>query len=173
VKRFLVMLFLLIAAFLLQCTLCRSILAFSGIAPNIILVFIVSFALVHGDMTGLLLGFFSGIMLDLVFGDMIGLYALIYMFVGFVFGKFYESYSPEKLLPSISLIALSNLILGLVCYIFLFMLRSRLHFEFYLLHIILPEVIYTTVISLILYPAFYFINEALTADEQRRARKFV
>ena len=172
-KRFLVMVFLLVLFFLLQCTLLKSLLAFSGIAPNAVLIFIVSFALMRGDMTGLLLGFFSGLMLDLVFGEMIGLYALIYMFIGFIFGKFYESYSPEKLIPSISLIALADLFLGLVCYVFLFMLRSRLHFKFYMLHIILPEVVYTVVIAVILYPLFYFINELLSADEMRRARKFV
>ena len=172
-KRFLLMVFLLFFIFLLQSTLFKSLLAFSGIVPNVILVFIVSFALMRGDMTGLLLGFFSGLLLDFIFGEMIGLYALIYMFLGFMFGKFYESYSPEKLLPSISLIALSDLACGMICYVFLFLLRSRFHFKFYLLHIILPEVVYTTVIAAILYPLFYWLNELLAEDEMRRTRKFV
>jgi len=53
------------------------------------------------------------------------------------------------------------------------MLRGRLQFVYYFTHIILPETLYTIVVTLLLYPAVLKVNQKLEAYEKRRAQKFV
>jgi rod shape-determining protein MreD len=56
--------------------------------------------------------------------------------------------------------------------VFLFLLRGRLEFLYYARTIILPEFIYTMVITIFLYLVLLKINQGLEAVEKRRAKKF-
>ena len=60
-----------------------------------------------------------------------------------------------------------------VIYFFLFLLRNRLEFPYYLVHVIIPEVVYTVVVTVILYRIILWINRKLEAAEKRSANKFV
>ena len=62
---------------------------------------------------------------------------------------------------------------GFVEYVLLFLLRTRFHLRFYLMHVIVPEAIYTLFIAVFLYPFYLFLDELLQTDESRRAKKFV
>ncbi|MGN1145662.1 MAG: rod shape-determining protein MreD, partial [Acetatifactor sp.] len=73
----------------------------------------------------------------------------------------------------IALITVSDLSYGIICYIMQFLLRGRLDFPYYLGRIILPETIYTIIVTLFLYPLILKTNERLEAREKRRAQKFV
>ena len=52
-------------------------------------------------------------------------------------------------------------------------MRSRFQIDFYFLHIILPEIVYTLLMTLLLYPLILWINKKLEDSEQRSAKKFV
>ena len=62
---------------------------------------------------------------------------------------------------------------GIVIYFLMFLLRSDFDFLYYLNRIIVPEMIYTIVITLGLYPLILLINQKLEAEEKRSASKFV
>ena len=68
---------------------------------------------------------------------------------------------------------MSDLLYGLCIYVFTFLLRSDFNFLYYLNRIIIPEAIYTIVITLGVYPLLLFINHKLEAVEKRSASKFV
>ena len=118
-------------------------------------------------------GFFSGLLIDIQFGTIIGMYALIYLLIGYVNGMFMQMYYDEDIKLPLFLIAASEFVFGLIVYFLMFMLRSEFYFWFYLNHIIIPELIYTIVITLGLYPLILFINHRLEAEEKRSASKFV
>ncbi len=61
---------------------------------------------------------------------------------------------------------------NLVVYFFMFLLRGRFSFLYYLKSIIIPEFVYTMVISILLYLVFLKLNQKLEAYEKRRAKKF-
>lgn len=48
------------------------------------------------------------------------------------------------------------------------MIRARLNFGFYLFRNIIPEIIFTTVTTLVIYRLLLFINRKLKEWEQRR-----
>lgn len=163
---------LILFCFLLQVTLFRS-LAFAGIAPNLLIVLTSSFGFMRGEKDGLLIGFFSGILCDIFSADMLGFYALVYMYIGFLNGKFCKIFYPEDIKLPLALITVSDLSYGMVCYVLLFLLRGRLNFPFYLRTVILPETVYTIVITCLLYPLALFVNNRLEGFERKRAKKFV
>lgn len=174
-KRVITYTLLVILSFLLQTTVFQTIGSYlSDIVPNLLYLLVASFALLRGEKTGLLIGFFSGLMTDLVFGSYLGFYTLLFMFFGYLIGLlFYQSVEPDHFLPALSIIAGGDILFGFMEYVLLFLLRTRFHFRFYLLHVIIPEAIYTIAIAVLLYPFYLFLDEILETDESRRARKFV
>ena len=59
----------------------------------------------------------------------------------------------------------SDLFYSLLVYVLQFLLRVRLDFPAYLRQIILPEMVYTMVLSLIVYRLLFKINQKLTEYE--------
>ncbi|MCR4923585.1 MAG: rod shape-determining protein MreD [Lachnospiraceae bacterium] len=157
---------LIIVAFLLQSTVFRW-LAIAGIVPNILIIITSSFGFMRGRKEGMVIGFVCGLLVDIFFGDIIGFYALIYLFIGYINGIFRAIFYPEDIKLPMILISTSEIIYCLLCYIFLFLLRGRLNFLHYLLYVILPEIVYTVVITIIIYRGILLINEWLESFEKR------
>ena len=83
--------FLIWFCFLLQSTVFQGI-AFNGIVPNLLIVLTASFGFMRGEKEGLIIGFFCGLLCDIYFGDVIGFYSLVMMYIGFLNGKFSVGY---------------------------------------------------------------------------------
>lgn len=171
-RRFLVSGAFIIICFVLQSTVFQGI-SFGGIVPNLMIVLTASFGFMRGEKTGLLFGFFCGLLADIFFGSIIGFHALLYMYIGYLNGKFNRVFYPEDIKLPIALILISDLAYGLGTYIILFLMRGRFHLSYYFIHVILPEAVYTILITLVLYPLVLFANNKLEDIEKRSARKFV
>lgn len=170
-RKFIVTLFVL-TGFILQCSVFEK-LAFAGIIPNILIVLTSSFGFMRGEKEGLIIGFFCGMLNDVFFGSFLGFYALVLMYIGYLNGRFSRIFYPEDIKLPIALIITSDLSYGVICYILLFMLRGRIQFAYYFSHVILPEALYTAVVTLFLYPVTLKVNEKLEIREKRSAQKFV
>ncbi len=171
-KRFLVSVFLIILCFLLQTTVFHW-MEFGGIVPNLMIVLTASFGFMRGEKTGLLYGFFCGLLIDIFFANVLGLNAMIYMYIGYSNGKFNRIFFPDEIKLPLILIFFSDLAYGFLYYVTLFLLRRRFQLDFYFWHIILPEMVYTILITLFLYPLILWMNKRLEDSEKRSARKFV
>ncbi len=163
---------LILFCFILQTTVFRS-LDFGGIIPNLMVILTSSFGFMRGEREGLLIGFFCGLLCDIFSGDMLGFYAMVLMYLGFLNGKFNQIFYPEDIKLPLALIVVSDFTYGIVCYVLLFLLRGKFDFLSYVAGIILPEAIYTIVVTFVLYPIVLKINERLEAREKRSAQIFV
>lgn len=163
---------MILLCFILQSTVFRS-LAFGGIIPNLMMILTSAFGFMRGEKEGLVIGFFCGLLSDIFFGDILGFYALIYMYIGFVNGKFTRIFYPEDIKLPIALIIVSDLTYGLVCYCLQFMMRGKFDFPYYFLNVILPEAVYTIIVTIFLYPLVLLINEKMERKEKRSGQKFV
>lgn len=172
IRRVVVTAVIMLAAYLLQCTVFPS-LEIAGIKPNLMLIVTASFGFMRGPREGMFVGFASGLLIDIQYGDMIGFYALIYLTAGFVNGLFEQIYFDEDIKLPLFLIAGSDFVYGLVVYFLTFLLRSDFDFLYYLNRIIVPETIYTIAVTLVVYPLLLLINHKLEAEEKRSASKFV
>ncbi|WP_243108287.1 rod shape-determining protein MreD [Butyrivibrio sp. X503] len=162
----------ILASFILQTTLFRA-LDFGGITPNLIIIYTASFGFIKGDKAGLISGFFCGLLYDIFFGAHLGFYALIFMYIGFLIGKLHEIFYSQNLAIPISFITLADFVYGMVCYVLLFMFRNKFDIGYYMMNIIIPEVVYTALIAILYYPLILKINNKIDDREQRSAKKFV
>ena len=171
IRRKIVLFLLLLVCFIVQGTFLKVI-AIGSISPNLILIFVVSFGFMRGKKEGLFVGFFAGLLLDIMFGTVIGFYALIYMYIGYLNGFFKRIFFPDEVKLPLALIALSDFFCNMIIFFTLFWFRGRFSFGYYLLHAILPELVYTMVVSILLYFILLKINEKLEDIERRSAAKF-
>lgn len=170
-KRKIIIAVIIIVCFLLQCTVFKS-LAIASVSPNLLVVVTAAFGFMRGQKEGLFVGFFCGLLLDFMSGSALGFYALIYMFIGFLNGFFKRIFFPDEIRLPVILIALSDFGCNLVIYFILFWFRGRFDFGYYLMHIILPELVYTMVVAILLYFILLKINQKLEEIERRSETKF-
>ncbi len=55
-------------------------------------------------------------------------------------------------------VAISDIVYSLITYCLQFLFHGHFDFGYYFLNIILPEFIYTVILSIVLYPCFIFIE---------------
>lgn len=171
-RRKITVFFIIVVCFLLQTTLFQT-LSFASIAPNLLIVVVSSFGFMRGRKEGMWIGLFSGLLVDVFFGSVIGFYALIYMYIGYINGFFRKIFFPEDIKLPLILISASDFGYNILVYFFLFFLRGKFQFGYYILHIMIPELVYTIVITIALYFVILKINQKLEAIEKRSASKFV
>ena len=171
-RRKLAVFLIITVCFLLQSTLFQM-LSIASISPNLLIVVTSSFGFMRGRKEGMWIGFFSGLILDIFFGSVIGFYALIYAYIGYVNGFFRKRFFPDDIKLPLILIAASDFSYNILVYLFLFFLRGRFHIDYYLLNIMLPELVYTILVTIVLYFIILKINKKLEKIEKRRASKFV
>lgn len=161
-----------IICFLLQCTVFPS-LSFGGIIPNLMIIVTASYGFMRGRKSGLLVGFFSGLLIDIFFGNLLGFYALIYMYIGYLNGIFRKMFYPEDIKLPIALIVSSDFLCNMVIYVLTFLLKGRFQFSYYFLNIIIPEMVYTIIVTCVLYPLLLLVESRLEWREKEGASKIV
>ncbi|MBR4574695.1 MAG: rod shape-determining protein MreD [Lachnospiraceae bacterium] len=162
------MVLLILAAYLVQSTMIR-ILPMGGVAPNLLIILTSCFGFMRGKNDGMFVGFLSGLVIDVLFGGLIGFYALIYMVIGYLNGFFASIFYPEDIKLPVALITSSELVYCFLVYMFRFLIQGKIRFGYYFVHIILPEIVYTIFVTIIIYKIILNINEWLEDVERRNA----
>ena len=162
------MLILILIGYLIESTMLR-ILPIGGVAPNLLIILTSCFGFMRGKNDGMFIGFISGLVIDILFGSVIGFYALIYMVIGYLNGFFASIFYPEDIKLPMVLITSSELIYCFLVYVFRFLVQGKLNFGYYFLHVILPEIVYTVFVTIIIYKVILYINEWLEDLERRTA----
>ena len=146
-KRKIVIALMILLCFLLQSTVFQA-LAIGSISPNLMIILTASFGFMGGRKEGMIVGFFCGLLEDIFYGN----------------GQFNRIFYGDDIKLPLSLISASELIYGLGTYMIMFVMRSRFAFFHYLTSIILPELLYTVIVTLFIYRLIYKINVRLKTD---------
>lgn len=166
-KRIITNILLIFICFLLQSTF-SGMFRISNIMPNILLLLTAACGFMQGDRTGVFVGFICGFLLDIFSFEIVGFYALLYMFIGYLNGQFHNTFYPEDIKLPLLLFSFSDLFYSLINYVFLFLLRSRFHFGFYFLNICLPELAYTIFVAILFYPALLLLEHFLFRVREKK-----
>ncbi|WFR54757.1 rod shape-determining protein MreD [Anaerocolumna sp. AGMB13025] len=156
-KRFIVLVIEILICFLLQTTVFQWI-ALAHVTPNLLLILTVATGLMRGRTEGLAVGFASGLLIDFCYGNVLGLFALIYMIIGYLNGYSHRIFVKDDLTIPILLVGVSQFVYFFLYYVFEFLLKGKLNILFYLVRIGLPGIIYTVVVSIVLYKLLNIIN---------------
>jgi len=165
-KRIIAVVLTVIICFLLQTTV-FSWLALAEIVPNLLIIVTASVGFMRGRTEALITGLLCGLLIDCMYGDIIGLYGLCYMLVGYLSGYANIVYLNNDYTLPIFVIGIADLLYSIIYYTFTFLLRSRLNFFYYFRRIMIPELIYTVVVSLILYKILYNVNAYIEKTEHK------
>ena len=133
--------------------------------PNLLIIVTAACGFMKEENAGVIAGFFCGLLYDVFFGGVIGFHALLYTYVGFLNGKFARVFYPEDVKLPLILTTVSDFLYGFLSYVFMFLLRTRLDTGYYTLHIILPEIVYTLIVTIVLYRPVLFIEQWLEVSE--------
>lgn len=171
-KRKVITFFIILISFLLQSTLFVK-LKFGAVSPNLMLVVTSSFGFMRGLKSGMAVGAISGLLVDIFWGQLLGFHTLLYTVIGYLNGSFERLFYDEDVKLPIVLISASEFLYGICIYVFVYMLQGDFAFGTYLFSIIIPELVYTILVTLILYQVILHINRKLESEEQRSASKFV
>ena len=136
------------------------------VTPNFLLIVTSILGFMRGENFGSLTGLFCGLLVDIAFGDVLGLYALIYTYIGFFSGIFKRLLHNDHVYVAMFLVFFNDFIYNSFVYIFRFLLRNKLTYSFYFDHIILPEMIFTAFFMLILYKLFDYLNDKIYVEKQ-------
>lgn len=164
-KRIITLGILIILCFVLQ-TAFFPFIEIAGVSPDLLLILTVSFGLMRGRKEGMLVGFFCGFLYDLYFGYVIGPFMLLYMIIGYCNGFLHRWYLVEDVLLPIIMIVIDDFILNFATFVVFFLLRNRLQFGVYMKQIILPGMIYTALLTVVIFKLFVWINKTLKRWEK-------
>lgn len=140
----------------------------SSVSPNLLLILTMSFGLMRGRKEGMLVGFFSGFLVDVFFLDVLGPYMFLYMIIGYTNGFFHKNYMIEDVMLPLIIIIFDDFAFNMAVYIVGFVLLNKLDFSSYFYRIILPEMLSTALLTIIIYKIYVYINRRLKAKALRK-----
>ena len=162
---------LCVFCFVLQTSLFRHF-EIAGVSPNLLVVLVSSIGFMRGKKEGIFIGFISGFLVDIFFSNVIGFYTLLYFLFGYLNGYFTKEFLPEDIKLPVVLIVGSDFVLNLWVYLITFLFRGDFNFYYYLMNIIIPEIVYTLIITILLYLLILKVNQKIEEYEKRSASKF-
>ncbi len=158
--------------FLLQTTVFTK-LAMAGIVPNILLALTTCFGYIKGRKYGLVVGFVSGIIMDIFVGGYFGLNALLLMYIGFMNGVVRIILFGDDIKLPLFLIGISDIAYGCMTFGIFYLLRERTDFMFYLKNVIVPEAVYTMVVGMGVFLVLDILIGWMDKEDKRVTKSFV
>jgi len=148
----------ILISFLLQSTVFVS-LSVGNVVPDLLLIVTVAAGYHNSRLTGMGTGFLCGLLLDISAGNILGVYALFYMLIGYVCGHFHSYYVQRDWFFPLGMIAISEFVLCTLIYIFGYLIQGDTQFVTYVKHVFAPKIIYTVVVSLLYYWLLTYLYE--------------
>ena len=152
-------------AYLLQTTLIHGI-ALGGIMPNFILLVAVYVGYINGRVSGTITGLIMGFLLDCQYGTLIGVYAFMYMVIGYGSGYCSRLFYREDYTMPVALVFLGEISYGIMCFLMLFLLRGKLDILFYFKTVVFPELVYSLLFSILVYKIIIWAYNIASKNEK-------
>ena len=106
----------------------------------------VSFALIAGNPTGVLVGFCGGLLQDIFFGNNLGLYTLQYMLVGYLVGLLHGKLYVDKIFIPILTVIPANIVKQVIILLYNFFAQTGMPQDKIFIQAFIIETIYTIVL---------------------------
>jgi len=169
IKRILINLVLLTAAFLLQTSVFPFIPVFST-SPNLLLILTFSFGFIYGSTTGILCGLYAGFLMDMFYDVPYGFFILVFIYIGFVTGIFTNYFYDDYLTLPVVLCLISELFYNGAMMVLRFLTAGSLNLGYALVNLVIPEIIFDLLITVLLYRVFLIANRRLDIIQDKRGQ---
>ncbi|TYQ16092.1 UNVERIFIED_CONTAM: rod shape-determining protein MreD [Acetivibrio alkalicellulosi] len=143
---------------LLQSTVLESV-SIYNVKPNLLMVLIVIAAFQGNNIEGAVVGFFSGLVHDMVSGRLLGFYALLGLYLGFCIGSVNKRLYKENVFIAIFFTFISTIIYEYCVFLLSWVFKGGVDFIYPLRYIILPEALYNSFVSIFIFIIVIKINK--------------
>lgn len=140
--------------------------SFHAVYPNLLILLTSLTGFTAGKREGMYTGFVCGLCMDFFGGAVLGFYALVFMYLGYMNGIIRRFIYEEDIIFPIILVTATDFAYNFIYFVLNFMLRNRLQFGYYFLHTVLPEILFTAILVLISYKQFLKIHKRLLQYEK-------
>ncbi|MGB7605185.1 MAG: rod shape-determining protein MreD [Lutisporaceae bacterium] len=135
----------------------------ADVKPDFIIIMIIAYAILEGGAYSAVIGLASGLLIDILFGRVLGVNAFSYMITGYLFGQAHDNVFRDSILPP-ALFNFATVIIYQHLYFFLmYMTGNLLHEGFSYMHILLgmiiPQSLYNTILGAIMYRFYLHLSE--------------
>ena len=153
-KRTLCLFFIIVLCYLGQ-TAVFPFLQLANVTPNLLLIVVVAIGYIRGKKEGMFWGLFCGLLLDCQYGQILGVNAFLYLLIGYAVGVCNKVYYRDNSVLPIVLVLIGDFAYSLLYYMMMFLLRNRTNLLFYARRIMLPEAVYTVLVSILIYKCIH------------------
>lgn len=126
-----------------------------GVKPDLLLVMLIGMGFWGGNPLGISVGLATGLLVDVLYGQALGLHALQYMLIGFGAGLFYNKVIYAKLLYPMMLTIGACLIKNILLFLYLFFSRTDVAVGAFMTRVMFPEMGYTLILA---YPVYFLMK---------------
>ncbi len=152
------------ATMLVQVNLLSTITLF-GTKACIGIVLITGIGLMCDKTPGSIIGFIFGLLQDILFGKAIGVYALLYMLLGYVTGRLGKGFSKDNKTTLIVMVGISTIVFDI-----LFQILAMIIYKYDLsiinfVSVVLKEAIYNILLVIILFKPLLLLSEIINKSK--------
>jgi len=126
-----------------------------GVKPDLLLVMLVGMGFWGGNPLGITVGLLTGLLMDVLYGQALGLHALQYMIIGFGAGLFYNRITYARLLYPMMLTVGACLIKNILLYLYLFFSQTDAAAGAFISQVVFPEMGYSLILT---YPVYFLMK---------------
>jgi len=134
-----------------------------GVKPDFFMILIVAYAILRGSAYGTFMGLGAGLLLDTMYGKIIGINGFSYMITGYIIGQAHETVFKDSFIPPLIFnffaIFLYQHIFFLLSYFSNSIPGTDISYLNILLKVIIPQAIYNSILGSILYRYIYKLDE--------------
>lgn len=136
----------------------------AGIKPNLFIIYILFIGLFGSKSMGIVYGSIFGIILDLLFGEKVGINLAGFALVGIIASVFDKNFSKDSRITIMFMVFGTTIIFEVISYFMNYVLYSLNMEMFRFIQILIIEVVYNILITIIIYPliqkfGYYIENE--------------
>lgn len=123
-----------------------------GVKPNLFIILLLMIGLFAGKKMGIIYGILMGMTLDFWMCKSIGVYSIMLAVVGFLGGSLSKNFSKDSRITMLTMIAIATLLYEVGVIMLNYFINSSEITISYLLKTLITEIIYNSIITIIIYP---------------------
>lgn len=150
-------LLIIFLAFIIQTSIFPMIPLFNT-SPNLLLIITFSYGLLYSERIGILTGVICGLLFDMYFNGEFGFYILIYSLIGYFNGRLNSAFYNDTITLPLVLSLVNGFSYNFYIYFTHFFIRRKFNLIYYFFNLMLPNVLFTLIVTVVLYKFLYYFN---------------
>ncbi|MCR5829563.1 MAG: rod shape-determining protein MreD [Lachnospiraceae bacterium] len=130
----------------------------AGVVPDLLMILVVSIGFMRGRTKAMLAGLLCGFYIDCCYSSVVGIFPLFYIIIGNLAGFSHKIYDDDDHMTPLMLTAVGELLYNLMYFVVFYLLQGKINLSFYIYRITIPRIVYTVLVSIILYRILKIAN---------------